>query len=188
MRFKLKHNISITISLQLWRAVQDIKRKTNDHHPKIKVFFFFFFSSFFASENNLEFQKKTRNLTGILNKNIEKYIRKSKYFTLKGAINSGISWLMWQESGKFCYLAFTWKFEICIEKGVKKRKNGISCCETVKKVQNSSNLYNRGRSLFIWNSPMGCSIWIPHTPCGRFKKHLMQGEWEFKVDKLIWHL
>ena len=33
----------------------------------------------------------------------------------------------------------------------------------------------------------GYSIWIPHTPCGRFKKHLPQGECEFLVDKLIWH-
>ena len=30
-------------------------------------------------------------------------------------------------------------------------------------------------------------IWILHTPCGRFKKRLQQGECEFQVDKLIWH-
>ena len=35
---------------------------------------------------------------------------------------------------------------------------------------------------------MGNSIWIPHTPCGRFKEHLPQGELVFQVDKLIWHL
>ena len=32
---------------------------------------------------------------------------------------------------------------------------------------------------------MGNSIRIHHTPCGRFKKHLAQGEGEFQVDKLI---
>ena len=33
---------------------------------------------------------------------------------------------------------------------------------------------------------LGISIWIPHTPRGRFKKHLTQGECEFQVDKLFW--
>ena len=36
-----------------------------------------------------------------------------------------------------------------------------------------------------WN--LGRSIWIPHTPCGRFKKHLPQWECEFQADQLIWH-
>ena len=31
------------------------------------------------------------------------------------------------------------------------------------------------------------SIWIPYTPCGRFKKLVIQRECEFQVDKLIWH-
>ena len=34
---------------------------------------------------------------------------------------------------------------------------------------------------------LGNSIWIPHTPCERFKEHLQQQEGEFQVDKLIWH-
>ena len=34
---------------------------------------------------------------------------------------------------------------------------------------------------------LGNSIWTPHTPCGRFKKPLVQRECEFQVDKLIWH-
>ena len=31
-------------------------------------------------------------------------------------------------------------------------------------------------------------IWIPYTPCERFKKHLAQGESNFQVDKLVWNL
>ena len=34
---------------------------------------------------------------------------------------------------------------------------------------------------------LGNSIWIPHTPCRRFKKPLLQKECEFQVNKLIWH-
>ena len=34
---------------------------------------------------------------------------------------------------------------------------------------------------------MGNSIWIPHTPCGRFQKHWTHSEREFQVDKLIWN-
>ena len=32
---------------------------------------------------------------------------------------------------------------------------------------------------------LGISIWIPHTHCGRFKKHLLQRECKFQVKKLI---
>ena len=36
-------------------------------------------------------------------------------------------------------------------------------------------------------STLGSSILTPHTTCGRFKKHLTRGEYEFQVDKLIWY-
>ena len=29
---------------------------------------------------------------------------------------------------------------------------------------------------------IGCSIWIPHTPCGRFTTSISQREWEFQMD------
>ena len=34
---------------------------------------------------------------------------------------------------------------------------------------------------------MGYSIWNPHTPSGRFMKHLTQRECEFQVNNLIWY-
>ena len=36
----------------------------------------------------------------------------------------------------------------------------------------------------VW---LGNSIWIPHTPCERFKKNPTQGECEFQIDMLIQH-
>ena len=46
--------------------------------------------------------------------------------------------------------------------------------------------YNGTLKVLCSYTVLGKSIWIPHTPCGRCKKHLAQGNCKFQADKLIW--